>query len=177
MAVVIGGAAVGAYELALLGAAALAAVFLASPPGQQAVKNTAQAISDLAQPADESDAPATPDAVQDCPYAKDDTNDKCKEIYQQIYEAVNVVQSRINDLLDDKLDLYNQAFDTPNPNLPPNSGTWLGHITQAQGWQNRLKNLIARAEAMGCPVPPDIKQLAYRDLPSQPRGNYPGRER
>jgi hypothetical protein len=70
--------------LALLGAAALATLFLASPPGQQAVKNTAQAISDLAQPADESDAPATPDAVQDCPYAKDDTNDKCREIYQQI---------------------------------------------------------------------------------------------
>jgi hypothetical protein len=75
------------------------------------------------------------------------------------------------------MDLYNQAYDTPNPNLPPNSGTWLGHIMQVQGWQNRLKNLIARAEAMGCPVPPDIKQLAYRDLPSQPRGNYPGRER
>jgi hypothetical protein len=81
------------------------------------------------------------------PYENTDPKDPCKDINQKIYEAVNTVEDRINDLLDDKLDLYNQAYDAPNPALPPGSGSWLGHIQQAQGWLNRLQNLIDQAES------------------------------
>jgi gas vesicle protein len=167
MAVVAG---LSVWELAALAAAAVAAMFTATPQGQEAAKKTAQAISDLAQPADESDAPATPDAVQDCPYAKDDTNDKCKDIYQQIYAVVNELQERIEESLEDTFDLYNKAYDTPNPDLPTDT-TWLGHLEQEMNKQNQLNNLIRQAERMGCPVPQDIKQLGYRNLPKQPRGN------
>jgi hypothetical protein len=83
---------------------------------------------------------------------------------------MGTIRDRINDMLDDPLDLFNKAFDTPNPNLPPNSGTWLGHQVQAEGWQNGLQNLIDEAIKAGCPVPPGARKLAGRDLPKRPRG-------
>jgi hypothetical protein len=84
---------------------------------------------------------------------------------------MNEALRRIDELLEDKLDLYHRAYDIPNPALPPNSGTWVGHLQQAEGWQNRIYNLIDKAIANGCPVPPGAWKLATRPLPSQPRGN------
>jgi hypothetical protein len=166
MAVVAG---LSVWELAALAAAAVAAMFTATPQGQQAVKNTAQAISDLARPADESDAPATPDAVQDCPPAKDDTNDNCKPIYEQIYKTVAELQDRKKALLVDDNDLYHQAYDKPNPALGSRTGSYLGHIHQAQGIKNRLRNLIAEAEGLWrCPVPLEIKKLLDEAIPDKP---------
>ena len=100
----------------------------------------------------------------------------CHEITREIYDATNVIQQRTGDLLTDRCNLYQLAFSVANPNLPIGcSGTWTGHIERVQGWQNRLRTLIARAQRMGCPIPPDAWMLATRALPSMPRGHYPGR--
>lgn len=46
MAIVIGGVAIGAWELAALAAAAVTAAFLATPQGQEATRQTAEGIAD-----------------------------------------------------------------------------------------------------------------------------------
>ncbi len=97
--------------------------------------------------------------------------DPCKDLQQLIYQAMNQVADRVGDLLDDNLDLYGTARSAPNPSLPPGSGSWVGHLNQVEGWQNRLGNLISQAGKLGCPVPPGAWGLATRGLPSQPRGN------
>jgi hypothetical protein len=56
----------------------------------------------------------------------------------------------------------------PNPALPPRSGSWVGHLTQFEGWQNKLINLIAEADAKGCPVPPEARELAKLPTPRRP---------
>jgi len=100
----------------------------------------------------------------------------CSEITLQIYDAMNEIQQRTNDLLVDRCNLFQLAFSVTNPSLPSGcSGTWIGHIEQVQGWQNRLRTLIARAQRMGCPIPPDAWALATRQFPTMPRGYYPGR--
>jgi RHS repeat-associated protein len=97
-------------------------------------------------------------------------NDPCTELQNEIYRFMNTVTKRISGLLGDKLDLYNCAYDTVNPTLPPGSGTFVGHLGQAGGWQNGLRNLIDKAQKMGCSVPPGAWCLATRGLPTMPRG-------
>ncbi len=117
-------------------------------------------------------APNSPPVAQCLPQSgRGPCGPKCDDLLKQISEAMDVLRARIEELLEDKLDLYHKAYDTPNPALPPNSGTWLGHIEAADGWQNRVGNLIDELLENGCPVPPDAWRLATRKLPSQPRGN------
>lgn len=77
MAIVIGGIAFTAWELALMGAAAVTALFLASPPGQEmtrdAVEGIADTLDDLARPRASSETDAIPvpipipRVIEDCP--------------------------------------------------------------------------------------------------------------
>jgi RHS repeat-associated protein len=108
-----------------------------------------------------------PSAELNCP----GDDDKCKAIQRAIYEAMTVLQGRIDDLLSDSWRLYDTAHSVRNPAYPPEVGTWMGHIQQAQGWQNRLRNLIKKAVENGCPIPPGAWGLATRPLPSMPRGH------
>jgi RHS repeat-associated protein len=120
-------------------------------------------------------ATPTPTSACDTVYKPDSCSDDCDEITRSIYDAMNVIRQRIGDLLADRCNLFQLARNVPNPNLPPGCfGTWEGHIEQADGWQQRLRNLIDRAQRMGCQIPPDAWLLASRSLPRMPRGYYPG---
>jgi RHS repeat-associated protein len=94
---------------------------------------------------------------------------ECRKIVQDIYDAMNQVQARVEALATDPWNLYNLAYAVPNPSLPPRSGTWVGHLHQASGWQNRLRNLIDQARRNNCPIPKNAWYYASRGLPSQPR--------
>jgi len=95
-------------------------------------------------------------------------DDECKEKLAKIWLAMNEVEQRLAALYTDKLNLYNLAYSVPSPSLPKGSGSWLGHIHQLTGWQNRLRNLIAEALAAGCYVPKYAWQLAYATIPTRP---------
>ena len=97
-----------------------------------------------------------------------DEGDKCKKIQADILEAMGVIEGRLADMLFDKLDLFNLAYSSPNAALPPNSGSWTGHARQLESWQNRLRNLIPKAQSMGCKVPPHAYTLAYAPIPNRP---------
>jgi RHS repeat-associated protein len=101
---------------------------------------------------------------------KSGSGDPCKDFNDKVYDAINVIRNRIDDSLEDKLDLYNQAYDTPNSTLPPGSGTWVGHLQQIQNWQQRLRTLIRNAP-QGCPIPNEAYYWATRAIHTQPRGN------
>ncbi|MES2296715.1 MAG: Ig-like domain-containing protein [Pseudomonadota bacterium] len=97
-----------------------------------------------------------------------DKADKCKEILEKLWGAMNVVEGRMGDLIQDKLDLYNKAYSAPSPSLPKGSGSWTGHIEQASGWQRRVRALIKEALDNGCKVPKWAWDIAYTPIPSRP---------
>lgn len=72
----------------------------------------------------------------------------------------------------DKCNQYDLAYSQKNPSLPEGcrTTTWVGHRVQILGLQNRLRNLIAKAEKVPCPIPPVAYQLAWQNLPNMPRG-------
>ena len=96
--------------------------------------------------------------------------DNCDQLLREIYRAMNEINDRILDLVNDPLNLYNLLYSVPSPSLPPDSGTYLGHIHQAEGWQRRLRSLLQEAMSQGCPIPRSAWRLASRPLPNQPRG-------
>jgi RHS repeat-associated protein len=97
-----------------------------------------------------------------------DEGEKCKEIQADILEAMGVIEGRLADMYIDHLKLYTLAYSSPNPALPPNSGSWTGHQRAVESWQNRLRNLIPKALSMGCKVPPHAYTLAYAAIPTRP---------
>ncbi len=96
--------------------------------------------------------------------------DDCKEIEREIKDAMEEVESRIEDMLNDPRNLYDLARDTPNPSATGTNTTWAGHVIQLEGAQNRLYRAIMAAIRKGCPVPPQAWALALRGVPSMPRG-------
>jgi RHS repeat-associated protein len=97
-----------------------------------------------------------------------DEGEKCKKIQADILEAMGVIEGRLTAMHFDKLNLFNLAYASSNPALPPNSGSWIGHARAVESWQIRLQNLIPRAQAMGCMLPPHAYTLAYAPVPSRP---------
>lgn len=99
--------------------------------------------------------------------------DRCKALAATILTKATKLQSRIDDLLIDHLDLFNKARHKPGPETPKGSGSWDGHIHQADGVQRGLRNAINAYDAAGCKsprIPKSLRTLAYADLPSKPRG-------
>ena len=97
----------------------------------------------------------------------------CGKKLEEIYKFMNEIAEKIDEMLIDKCDLYNQAYDVKNPSLPGACGrtTWVGHEVQIQNLQRGLRRLLKEAEEMGCPIPPGAWPLATRPTPNQPRGN------
>ena len=97
---------------------------------------------------------------------------ECEELVKEIYRYMDTISQRIDDLLFDRCDLYNQAYDVPNPSLPPGCvGTWVGHQYLVLGWQKGSRGLIKEAEKKGRIIPPGAWELATRPIPNRPRGN------
>jgi hypothetical protein len=115
-------------------------------------------------------APGSQTQSQPSAAPKPGSGSKCDSLNQKMLEARGVLRDRINDLLADKLDLYHLAYDIPNLLLPPNSGTWVGHLEAAKNWQNRLRRLIKQALRNKCAIPPGVGEIARRKLPTFPRG-------
>jgi hypothetical protein len=97
----------------------------------------------------------------------------CNTIMGEAFAIAMELTGRFQELLVDKLDLYHLAYDTPNPALPPGSGSFLGHIEQIQNKQSRLRTLIKEADDSQCEVPQWVRTLASRPTPTQPRANLP----
>lgn len=98
-----------------------------------------------------------------------DKGDKCKKIIQDIYDTMNQLQQKIDNLLNDPLNLYERAYDSPNSELETET-TYLGHLVNAESLQQRLRNLIEQAKANQCQIPGGAWAMATRPLPSAPRG-------
>jgi RHS repeat-associated protein len=97
-------------------------------------------------------------------------DDDCREIEREIKDAMEEVESRIEDMLNDPRNLYDNAFDAPNPSVTGTPTTWRGHGIAVQGAKNRLYRAIMAAMRKGCPVPPQAWMLYLRGLPKMPRG-------
>lgn len=109
----------------------------------------------------------------DWPSCTAKTDNECAELRQEIYEFMNLISEKINDLLTDYCDLYSQAYDVVNQSLPGACGktTWVGHQQQVRDLQQGLRNRLKEAERKGCPIPAGAWELATRPVPNQPRGN------
>jgi len=97
---------------------------------------------------------------------------ECKEIAQDAMTKCAELQERVDALLDDKLDLFKKAKSRPHPSLPKGTGSWDGHIHQATGVQNGLRNSVKDYTDRGCSEPKISKtcrDLAHADLPTKPR--------
>lgn len=107
---------------------------------------------------------------------------KCKGLADDIYSKAPEVSERLQDLMADKLDLYNLtrlpdgSKGSPHPSLPKGSGTWHGHIQQIQQKQKSLRDAIDEYDKAKCKqpkIPKSIRDLAHHDIPTKP-GGTPG---
>jgi hypothetical protein len=97
---------------------------------------------------------------------------ECQELAKEIHEACTELKERIAALEEDKLDLIKKAKNRPSPGLAKGTGSWDGHITQAHGWQNRLREKIKQYDERGCTatsIPQSCRDAAHQDLPEKPR--------
>jgi hypothetical protein len=97
----------------------------------------------------------------------------CAKLIEKIYWFMGEITEKIDDLLIDKCDQYNEAYDVINPSLPGKCGetTFVGHQIQIQDLQRGLRARLEEAKDKGCPIPPGAWALATRPIPNQPRGN------
>lgn len=99
-------------------------------------------------------------------------DDECKKLASAIWTKCTKLKERIADLEVDKLDLFNIAKSRPHPSLPKGSGSWDGHIHQAEGVQNGLRNNVEaydEAECKSPKIPKSCRDLGYAKLPSRPK--------
>lgn len=155
--------AIGAYELAALAVAAIAAVWVASPQGREASRSAAKALSEALSRPKAVPIPLSPSLPRKCSDTKD-CEDRCGPITAQIIKVMAELTGRILDLEADKFGLYGIR-----PSALPGVGSWPGHIQQFQQKQAYLRRLLNQASAMGCPVPPGAWHLATRNPPKGPR--------
>jgi RHS repeat-associated protein len=93
--------------------------------------------------------------------------DDCSALLADIARMMAIVNSRYAALMSDPLNLFNTAYNAPNPSMP-DAGTWLGHVDALADAQRGLQNRINLAKARGCPVPPQAEFLAELPLPTKP---------
>jgi uncharacterized Zn-binding protein involved in type VI secretion len=97
--------------------------------------------------------------------------EECKELAKDIHEACEELKDRIEKMKEDPLDLHKKAKTKPSPSLAKGTGSWEGHQTQAEGWQNRLRDKVKAYDDRGCqhpPIPKSCRDLAFEDLPDRP---------
>jgi RHS repeat-associated protein len=105
---------------------------------------------------------APPQANKDCP--------DCIRLMQEIKRLMAEIQNRIDDLLSDPKELYDNAHYLPNPSVTGTDTTYQGHIGKVQNKQNELKKKLLDAIRKNCPIPPGAWPLAMRGTPNKPRG-------
>ena len=88
---------------------------------------------------------------------------ECNDILRRIRERVQELRQRHQEMLEDRHGLF-----PIRPNAKPPYGSWPGHIQQFDGKKINLAKLIAQAEALGCPVPPDANEWVKTPAPPRP---------
>ena len=157
-------------ELLYLAGAALAAMILTSPAGQQASKQAAQgvanAIDNLAQSA-QTKATAVPTTTVQCQAkTKEKTKKKrpCHEIQQDIENVMNELEQRWQEYDADEGNLPATKPSVPDPRYGYRSRA--GEQQQYEGKQQRLRNLEEEWNDAGCgPALPGVWKALIRKLP------------
>ena len=91
---------------------------------------------------------------------------RCDKKAAEIEASKDVVVSRYFELQYDRKELFTKAYDKPN--LGKRAGTYLGHIKAFVDAQINLRNHIAEAVAMGCPVSEEARKWAAVPAPTWP---------
>jgi hypothetical protein len=97
--------------------------------------------------------------------------EECREIAGTVYARCTELKGRIADMREDKLGLFKNAKSRPSPSLAKGTGSWDGHVHQATGVQNGLRNAVLQYDERGCAVPTipkECRDLAYTELPARP---------
>lgn len=94
------------------------------------------------------------------------SDSRCEKKLAEVEAAKDIVISRYYQLQYDRHNLFNQAF--ASPLLGKRKGSYLGHEQAFTDAQTNLRNLIAEAEIMGCPVSADAKKWAAVSAPGWP---------
>ena len=97
-----------------------------------------------------------------------DTEDLCRELLQQVASSTRKVQSRYNELLENRQGLFTKAYDKPVPGL---KGTWIGHVDAYNQARNALSRRISSAERNRCQVPQEAYHWRDQAPPSAPDEN------
>lgn len=98
--------------------------------------------------------------------------EKCKELATKALASCTELKERIADLEEDELGLFKIAKSKPHPSLPKGTGSWDGHVHQAEGVQNRLRDNVEaydKAECESPHIPKSCRDLGYASLPSRPK--------
>jgi hypothetical protein len=136
--------------LIIIGGAAIVSGYLASPPGQQAAKDAATAISQgISRAAGRSSNPCGPDG-------------ECERLIQQINQHMNMMETKNYNLAVDQYGLYDLGI--PHPIY----GAWATHVTNYDGYRIGLLRMVATAMAKGCAVPPRVFEMLFREAPNKP---------
>lgn len=101
----------------------------------------------------------------DCP-------DRCNDIQDQINAAKAEFYQKVENVLNDPLDLFIHAKSEPNPAMTGTDTTWDGHIKDLQNRQGQLSNLVDKARRMKCKIPAGVEGAGgaiNRGMPNYPR--------
>jgi len=175
-------AGIGVADLLYMAGAALAAMILVSPAGQQAtqqaVQSAADAIDNLSPQSqtdtqDKTDAPAVPTTTEQC---KEKEKDPCKDLQEQIEEVIDELRTRWYQYQQDPGGLPESAPAVPDPRYGLRSRT--GERQQYEDKQQRLRNLEEEWNDSGCgPDLPDVWEWLTKQLEdgssTNPYDKYP----
>ena len=92
----------------------------------------------------------------------------CELIRSRLYDEMNNFDRRLNDLIEDKLNLFTQAYDAPNPSVTGTNTTYVGHEQKLRESQEKMRRYIKLLEKKGCDVPRGAYPRATRGLPNAP---------
>jgi RHS repeat-associated protein len=117
-------------------------------------------VSEAVSPSPSPTGPPPPGGNNKC-------DPECDRIWADIQKQIALMRGRYYDLLWDRYNLYNKAYDFPT--FGTGIGTWVGHQQAYQEAQNGLRNLLMEALRKKCPVPPGAWQWAFNmRIPQKP---------
>src|SRR5262249_16107762 len=101
-------------------------------------------------------------------YKACEKREDCQRIYAEIRIRLEIVIETYFSMLRDDNQLYTRAF---SKRFSKRKGTYLGHRKEFDDAQRGLRDKIAEAEAMGCPVDKETQAWALIKPPLEPAGN------
>ncbi|WP_353167333.1 hypothetical protein [Acinetobacter sp.] len=98
------------------------------------------------------------------------SDEKCKDHNFKMDSQAAIVQSRYNELYDDRFNLFINHKLVSNPLIlnGKSKGSWDGHVSQYKYAQGILRNIIKTASYAGCPATPRADKWVNIEPPSQP---------